>query len=90
MICIIKIRSRKYCQIVSDGIRGINHSCYIWDMLSCKGTACHYYLMATHHTFVILVKTIQKTRGQCQKFAKISSATSEIHEVKHWLTLYYK
>ena len=60
MICIIKICSRKYCQIVSDGIRGINHSCYIWDMLSCKGIACHYYLMATHHTFVILVKIIQK------------------------------
>ena len=60
MICIITICSRKYCQIVFGGIRGINHSCYIWDMLACKGTACHYYLMATHHTSVILVKTIKK------------------------------
>ena len=60
MICIIKICCGKYCQIVSGGIRGTNHSCYISDMLACKGTACHYYLMATHHAFVILVKTIQK------------------------------
>ena len=92
MICIIKICSRKYCQIVFGGIRGINHSCYIWDMLACKGTACHYYLMVTHHTFVILVKTIQKkiTPGQCQNFAKFSSATSKIHELKHGLTLYFK
>ena len=38
-------------------------------MLACKGTAYHY-LMATHHTFVILVKTIQKINNKHQDNVK--------------------
>ena len=78
MTCIIKIYSRKYYQIVFGGIRGINHSCYIWHMLACKGTACHY-LMATHHTFVILVKTIQKIKNQHNDIVRSLQKFLQLH-----------
>ena len=47
-----------------------------------NGYSSHFCYFSQNHT--------KKTPGQCQKFAKISSATSKIHELKHGLTLYFK